>query len=305
MKRLRNILTVVLLALGMLLPATVRAENTVDVKEIVFGHIGDSYEWHITTWGETHVTIPLPVIVHSSTTGWHAFLSSRLEENGGSYEGFSIAPAGSKYEGKLVEYDATGNEIRPLDISITRVTLALLINSALLLLIILSVAHWYRKHPQGSAAPGGFIGFMEMFIMMVNDDIIKSCVGPKYRKFAPYLLTAFFFIFINNIMGLIPFFPGGATVTGNWNQDLLERYLLAGCALVAEGTGPHDAVYRVLRYFHQTVCFDDTSFCQYAGRAHGNAGAYLPDIHLGQYGTCFERNADRGIGVVQYLYECT
>ena len=105
MKRLRNILTVILLALGMLLPATVRAENTVDVKEIVFGHIGDSYEWHITTWGETHVTIPLPVIVHSSTTGWHAFLSSRLEENGGSYEGFSIAPAGSKYEGKLVEYD--------------------------------------------------------------------------------------------------------------------------------------------------------------------------------------------------------
>ena len=95
MKRLRNILTVILLALGMLLPATVRAENTVDVKEIVFGHIGDSYEWHITTWGETHVTIPLPVIVHSSTTGWHAFLSSRLEENGGSYEGFSIAPAAS------------------------------------------------------------------------------------------------------------------------------------------------------------------------------------------------------------------
>ena len=109
MKRLRNILTVILLALGMLLPATLRAVNTVDVKEIVFGHIGDSYEWHITTWGETHVTIPLPVIVHSSTTGWHAFLSSRLEENGGSYEGFSIAPAGSKYEGKLGEYDAASH----------------------------------------------------------------------------------------------------------------------------------------------------------------------------------------------------
>jgi len=56
---------------------------------------------------------------------------------------------------------------------------------------------------------------MEMFIMMVNDDVIKSCVGPKYKKFAPYLLTAFFFIFINNLMGLIPFFPGGANVTGN------------------------------------------------------------------------------------------
>ena len=131
--------------------------------------------------------------------------------------------------GKLVEYDATGNEIRPLDISITKVTLALLINSALLLLIILSVAHWYRKHPQGSAAPGGFIGFMEMFIMMVNDDIIKSCVGPKYRKFAPYLLTAFFFIFINNIMGLIPFFPGGANVTGN----IAITMVLAICTFLA------------------------------------------------------------------------
>ena len=237
MKRLRNILTGALLVLGALSPAVVQADsipvtqdglvaeldsmaqrddvtpaeqekNTVDVKEIVFGHIGDSYEWHITAFGETQVIIPLPVILYSSTTGWHAFLSSRLEENGGSYEGFSIAPEGSKYEGKLVEYDDAGNEVRPWDISITKVTLALLINSVLLLVIILSVAQWYRKHPQGSAAPGGFIGFMEMFIMMVNDDIIKSCVGPKYRKFAPYLLTAFFFIFINNLMGLIPLFPG-------------------------------------------------------------------------------------------------
>lgn len=66
---------------------------------------------------------------------------------------------------------------------------------------------WYRRHPQDSAAPGGFVGFMKVFIMMVNDDVIKSCVGPKYRKFAPYLLTAFFFIFINNLMGLIPVFP--------------------------------------------------------------------------------------------------
>ena len=258
MKQLRNILAGVLLALGLLLPATVNAdtipaameglkadldsiarhddvtaaeakENTVNVKEIVFGHIGDSYEWHITTWGKTQVTIPLPVILYSRSSGWHVFLSSRLEENGGSYEGFSLAPAGSKYEGKLVEHDAAGNEVRPLDISITKVTLALLINSVLLLVIILSVAQWYRKHPQGSAAPGGFVGFMEMFIMMVNDDIIKSCVGPKYRKFAPYLLTAFFFIFINNLMGLVPFFPGGANVTGN----IAITMVLAICTFLA------------------------------------------------------------------------
>ncbi len=204
-------------------------ENTVDVKEIVFGHIGDSYEWHITTWGKTHITIPLPIIVYSGNTGWHVFLSSRLEENGGTYEGLSIAPEGSKYEGKLVEYNAAGEQVRPWDISITKVTFALLFNSVLLLVIVLSVAHWYRKRPQGAKAPGGFVGFMEMFIMMVNDDIIKSCVGPNYRKFAPYLLTAFFFIFINNMMGLIPSFPGGANVTGN----IAVTMVLAICTFLA------------------------------------------------------------------------
>lgn len=242
MRQLRNILTGVLLAIGLLMPALVHAdsisddvtpaeqkENTVNVKEIVFGHIGDSYEWHITTWGKTAITIPLPVIVRSETSGWHTFMSSRLEESDGSYEGLSIASEGSKYEGKLVEHDAAGNEVRPLDISITKVTLALLINSVLLLVIILAVAQWYRKRPQGSASPGGFVGFMEMFIMMVNDDIIKSCVGPKYRKFAPYLLTAFFFVFINNLMGLIPLFPGGVNVTGN----IAITMVLALCTFVA------------------------------------------------------------------------
>ena len=243
MKRLRTLLIGTLLAVAGVLhgvpanagndsapaPEATEESNPVDVKGIVFGHIGDGYEWHITDIGDTHVTIHLPIIVYSSTTGWHAFLSSRLEENGGTYEGFSIAPTGSPYEGKLVEHDAAGNEVRPFDISITKVTLSLFINSLLLVLIVLGVARWYRKHPKQSAAPGGFVGFMEMFIMMVNDDVIKGCVGPNYRKFAPYLLTAFFFIFINNLMGLIPIFPGGASVTGN----IAVTFVLALCTFVA------------------------------------------------------------------------
>lgn len=240
MKRLYKIWTglYIMAALLLLCPASAwsadssseqPAEEKVDIKEIVFGHIGDSYEWHITSWGDTHLTIPLPVIVYSQTSGWHIFSSARLEENEGSYEGLSIASAGSPYEGKLIEHDAAGNEIRPFDISITKVVLALLINSVLLTFIILYVARWYKRHPKDSAAPGGFVGLMEMLIMMVNDDIIKSCVGPKYKKFAPYLLTAFFFIFINNLMGLIPFFPGGANVTGN----IAITMVLALCTFLA------------------------------------------------------------------------
>ena len=223
-----------LLVALLMLPASARAdepqaaaEEKVDVKEIVFGHIGAAYEWHITTWGEHHVTIPLPVIVYSPTTGWHTFLSSKLHH--GSYEGLSIAPEGSPYEGKLVEHDALGAEVRPWDFSITKIAFALMLNSLLLVVIILGVARWYKRHPEGTQAPGGFVGMMEMFIMMVNDDIIKSCVGPKYKKFAPYLLTAFFFIFLNNLMGLLPIFPGGANVTGN----MAITFVLALCTFLA------------------------------------------------------------------------
>jgi len=188
-------------------------KSDVNVKDIIFGHIGDSYEWHVTTWGETHVTVPLPVIVRSSQTGWHVFLSSAFHHSE-EYQGLYIAKDGN-YKGKIVERDAAGQEVRPIDLSITKTAFALIFNSLLLIIIVMCVVRWYKKKPREAAAPKGFVGFMEMFIMMINDDVIKSCVGKDYKRYAPYLLTAFFFIFINNIMGLIPVFPGGANVTGN------------------------------------------------------------------------------------------
>ncbi len=187
----------------------------VNPKEIIFSHIEDEYEWHITTWGETHVSIPLPVILYSKTSGWNLFSSSRFHHGHDSYNGFYIAGEQSAWPGKIVERDAQGAEVRPLDISITKITLSLMINSALLVFLILYVARWYRRHDKNEEAPKGFVGLMEAFILMVQDDIIKPCIGHNYRKFTPYLLTAFFFIFLNNLMGLVPFFPGGANVTGN------------------------------------------------------------------------------------------
>lgn len=187
-------------------------EPTVNVSEIVFGHIGDSYEWHITDIGETSIIIPLPIIVKSST-GWHVFSSSKLEE-GEEYEGLYIAREGT-YKDKIVEKDASGNEVRPFDISITKNVLGLMINSALLVILVLSCASWYKKHPVEKEAPKGMVGMLEACIMSINDDVIKGCIGKDYRRYAPYLLTVFFFIFINNLMGLFPIFPGGANITGN------------------------------------------------------------------------------------------
>ena len=183
----------------------------ISVNELVFGHIGDAYEWHIATLGNTVVSIPLPVIVHSST-GWHVFSSSRLEE--GEYEGLYIARGGA-YDGKIVERNEAGEEVRPLDISITKNVMGLFINSAVLLVIMMSCVRWYKKHPVEQGAPKGGVGMIEALVLMIYDDVIKGCIGEDYKRYAPYLLTAFFFVLVNNLMGLIPIFPGGANVTGN------------------------------------------------------------------------------------------
>ena len=189
---------------------TARAESN-NVKEIIFAHIGDAYEWHITTWGKKPISVPLPVIVYSKERGWNFFLSSKLHH--GAYKGFWIAHEG-KYAGKLVEQSATGSVLRPLDLSLTKNATALIINSIITICLIMGLVQWYKKRALRSV-PGGFWGALEMFIINIQDEVIKPCIGPKYKSYTPYLLTLFFFILINNLMGLIPFFPGGASVTGN------------------------------------------------------------------------------------------
>ena len=183
-----------------------------DIQSLLFGHIQDSYEWHITDIGDKSIRISLPVIVRSST-GWHCFMSSKLED-GAEYEGLFISSS-DRNEGKIVELDASGQEVRPLDISITKNVLALMINSAILVILILACARWYRRHDALGEAPSGVAAVLEPVIEMINDDVIKDSVGPDYAKYSPYLLTVFFFILINNLMGIVPFFPGGANVTGN------------------------------------------------------------------------------------------
>ncbi len=199
----------------------------VNVGEMLFGHIGDSYGWHIMDWNGKHITIPLPCIVRSST-GWHVFMSSKIE-HGHEYEGMFLADEG-RYEDKIVEYGPDGGLVRPFDISITKNVASLFFSAILLVSMILGAARWYRKNDAADKAPGGFTGLVEMMVMMVNDDLIKPSIGEhEYKKYAPYLLTAFFFIFISNLLGIVPFFPGGANVTGN----IAVTMVLALCTFFA------------------------------------------------------------------------
>ena len=200
----------------------------IDMQEYLFGHVGDSYGWHITTIKGHPVSVNLPVIVRSKTSGWHCFSSRHISE-GETYEGFRIAVKGEAHEGKLVEVMPSGELVKPLDISITKNVAGLMFNSLLVVLIILLAARWYRRHDATQEAPKGFAGVVEMLVTMVEDDIIKECVGKDYKRYSPYLLTAFFFIFVNNLMGIVPFFPGGANITGN----IAITFVLAICTFLA------------------------------------------------------------------------
>lgn len=216
---------VILIALACLLPSlAVAEEKPLDMNKYLFGHIGDSYEWHITTINEHPVCVYLPVIVRSKTSGWHCFSSKHVAE-GESYEGFSIDPV----KGKIVEEMADGSFVKPFDISITKNVFGLMLNCLILVVIILLTARWYRHHDAREEAPSGFAGLMEMFIMMIEDGVIKDCVGPDYKRYSPYLLTAFFFIFTNNLLGIVPFFPFGANITGN----IAITMTLAICTFIA------------------------------------------------------------------------
>ena len=187
-------------------PSPAVQEEDVDVAEVIFEHIGDDYEWHLLTWGDKHVMLHLPVIVHSST-GWHVFSSKRLE-HGESYEGLKIDPE----KGKIVEVDSGK---RPFDISITKNVLSLMMSSLLLLVIVLLTARWYKKHDVLEEAPTGIAALMEPLVMMVHEMARENIGEEDYRKYSPYLCMAFLWILFNNFLGIVPFFPGGANLTGN------------------------------------------------------------------------------------------
>ena len=174
--------------------------TSVNVPEIIFGHIGDEYEWHITEWKGEPVAIELPCIVIDG--GVKVFTAHHAAENGYTFN----------ENGKLINAQ-TGK--RPIDLSITKNVLSLMMSSLLLLVIILVTARWYRKHDALEEAPTGLAAAMEPLVMMIHN-MARENIGEKdFRRYSPYLCMAFLWILLNNFLGILPFFPGGANLTGN------------------------------------------------------------------------------------------
>lgn len=163
----------------------------------IIDHVADKYEWHIAGSEADPVSIPLPMILYSKEKGLSVFMSSKFDHGKAAYDGYKLE------EGKLVSEDGTPFY----DFSITKAVAGVLLSTFLIFAIFLSIARSYTRR-QGMA-PKGLQSFIEPLILFVRDDIAKASIGEKhYQRFVPMLLSFFFFIFIANLIGLIPSFPG-------------------------------------------------------------------------------------------------
>ena len=215
------IILVIFLGTGFV-QATEESENTTETSQpegfnpgkFVIEHVSDAFEWHIATFGETEISIPLPIILYSSDKGWNFFMSSRFHHGKETFNGFRIEHKG-KNEGKIVEINEQGEVIGlPVDLSITKTVTGIFVSVIVLLLIFLNIAKTAKRRV--NKAPAGMQSLFEPVILFVRDDVAKPAIGEKkYERFMPFLLTLFFFILINNLLGLIPIFPFGSNVTGN------------------------------------------------------------------------------------------
>ncbi len=240
MSRLSKNIFLIILAVIFFIPATalnrefseesthmqVQPGNKFDAGKFIIEHVLDAYEWHIATFRNKHLSIPLPVILYSSKPELHEgkklhfFMSSKFHHGANDFRGFRISQS-EKYNGKIVELDSGRNEIgRPVDLSITKAILGAMVTAIVLLLLLFATARSAKKN--AGKAPTGLQNLIEPVINFIKNEIAIPSIGEKnYRKFMPPLLSLFFFILLNNLLGLIPIFPFGANVTGNISVTLV------------------------------------------------------------------------------------
>jgi F-type H+-transporting ATPase subunit a len=197
-----------------------------NATELINDHIGDSHEFHIADWDGHPISLYLPVILWTEK-GLEVFSAEAFHHDN---EGEHVIDVNGQklvryneviyYADKFEELSAAELEngafvfdARPLDFSITKNVFSMFMSAIVMFFLFLIVARSYKKN---KLAPKGLAGFLEPLVTFVRDDIARPNIGEKkYAKYMPYLLTIFFFIWINNLIGLIPFFPFSSNLTGN------------------------------------------------------------------------------------------
>ena len=199
------------------------------MTDMIMHHIKDSHEFHILDWKGEGVSIPLPIILWTDN-GLVSFLSSEFHhddeanevvvKNGQSFvkyhEEIYYASLEPNKSGQYISInkDLYPTNSKPLDFSITKLVFSMFLSIVLLLLIFGVSARNYNKSDKG--IPKGIAKFTEPLIIYIRDEVAIPNIGEKHhQKYMPYLLTLFFFIWINNVIGLIPVFPFSSNLSGN------------------------------------------------------------------------------------------
>ncbi len=184
--------------------------------DMIMHHILDSHDWHVLDWKGHAVSIPLPIILFHEGRGLKVFSSSKFDHGHATHQGYKLV-YGNTTSIEFVNEDGAKNveeTAKIWDFSITKNVFSLIFSIFILLSVFVTISNRYKKNQ--NKAPTGIQSLLEPIVIFVRDDIAKSAIGEKdYKKYLPFLLTVFFFIFLNNLLGLIPFFPGGANLTGN------------------------------------------------------------------------------------------
>jgi F-type H+-transporting ATPase subunit a len=194
-------------------PATQKEGELYNPVPSIMHHISDSHEWHLWGEGENSFTISLPVILY--TDGFiDVFMSSKFKH------GHAKVQKGNR----IYSIDSHSHIIEEggksvLDLSITKNVASMLL-SLIVLVLLFGVSG--RKAKNQKRAPQGILAIIEPLVLFVRDDIVSPNIGKKHIKYLPYLLTLFFFILINNLLGLI---PGAANVTGNIAITLVLSFI--------------------------------------------------------------------------------
>jgi F-type H+-transporting ATPase subunit a len=199
-------------------------EKEFNASEMINEHIGDSHEFHIMDWNGHPISFNLPVILWTNQ-GLKIFSSENFHhDNTGTHEVVIDGQSFVRFEEVIYYADkynllkeedkgAFSLAARPLDFSITKNVFSLLLSAIILFVIFFFTARNYNKN---NLIPNGIAGFMEPLVTFVRDDIAIPNIGiKKAAKYTPYLLTVFFFVWVNNLIGLIPFFPFSSNLSGN------------------------------------------------------------------------------------------
>ena len=200
---------------------TEKKDVSAEVVEHIMNHVADANEYHIITINHKHIALPLPCILYNKTTHkLSCMLSSKFHEQE-EVDGYKL----NEETGRVVDAK-TGNRDSFIDFSITKNVFHMILGFIILALVFVSIKNRYASRK--NQAPTGLQGFIEPIIVFLTDEIFQPILGKNYEKFLPYLLSVFFFILINNLLGLIPFFPGGANASGN----IAFTFVLAFCSFI-------------------------------------------------------------------------